>query len=1457
MSEYVITLRANDQLSNAANTAFARLNDALKSASAIGQTAANQINKGFASANTQTSLFSNALQNANHSARNLSGSIKTTEQAANQITDAFVDIARGGSAINGTAQILTASGRAANLFGINLTKVIPLLGVLSAVSRSLQQAGGVSKVLIQSGNAAQYFASRTGLLKNISPILNQANASAKRIGINFAALQPYANQAVSGVDKLVQALAGLDGNKSQIVLPAIDASSTSSLSTINNLISETENRLSSLSRLLNAFGVNLGASLANVGENLSFAFLEQVGEDIESSLLKTSATSKNVFSRMGASATLFSNSMLSTYLEVDDYITGIATSFQDMASVANEALSGMVTALNSQSDDLQIAAGLEKQLDVIQSVSGATGDEMSAVAAKARELGSSTKYTATEAAEGFEILARSGQSASDSISSISPVLELASGQSLDLAQASTFVTDSLSIFGLKAAESGRVADVLSKGASLANTTVAELGLALQYSGGQARSMGIGFERTVAILDSLAVAGLRGEKAGTALRSILAQLDDPASKARQELRSLGVDTNDFSTAIGAMAQAGDSGKAAIRAFGVEAGPALYGFIEQAVQGLQSGASSIDEFEAKLSNATGSAAASAQVAGANYVGAISSMNSAWEGLVETAQSPFLAPLTGYVQIFTSGLQSLTSGLSALQEKFPITTGLIYETLASLGFLATALTAVAVVGMAFAKVMAMAMLRNFIGNVLQASIGLNTYSAAMNKATGSGRALAISTALATRGIVLMGTAVTGMVRAFLPFIAIATAVDMVSRLIELNGQATQAANEYNNSLSELNRLMDERSSLGFDTNDLGKLDTAQLQAYKQNLQDTAATATQAAAELQVSNATFTNFLKDLVGINVEVQGVDELSTQAHAAQAELARVTAQLNQIANTPVSQQELFDRTLIKDGVQDFEAYYQSLQKIHTARADSAIDQVTQSLESFKDSLGSNADPQALIAATGQATQQILAIEAGKAAKQTEFAERVYLTKAQAIQKNAADEQGNTLSTAQQAEQLKQVSQELAQARIANSQQVYDATASALEKAKSDYQNYAGQVKSLEQGIQAEQARQQDVVRNMRRDGMTDSGAYYDRQRELVELNAQFEQAMQSQNYTEAEAIARKREQLSQELAQAAQAAGQSESSAQAESLREVESAHTQINTALQAQKAEAEAAATAQQQQVDTLSAALSTVGESLQALQSDELDLQLNVYAADLETQVEEVKQRLRAQDFQIAMGIDAEAINDSLSALNTNQQILLFDADLTQIEQTLAQLPPAEVEVNPKVIWSQGGGYSDTLDPAQAIEKTLMVNPNTGAVEAAIARLKQPTESTHTIKVQEQGGGTTPGFAGGGFIQGPGTATSDSILARLSRGEYVLRAAAVRHWGVSTLNRLNRLQLPSLPQFPALPRFADGGFVGAGAAEPASNPFSGMQPVVINVGGKQVRGMFEDADMVNTLVNALEGGR
>ncbi|HCL77986.1 MAG TPA: hypothetical protein DIC26_19350 [Pseudomonas sp.] len=102
-------------------------------------------------------------------------------------------------------------------------------------------------------------------------------------------------------------------------------------------------------------------------------------------------------------------------------------------------------------------------------------------------------------------------------------------------------------------------------------------------------------------------------------------------------------------------------------------------------------------------------------------------------------------------------------------------------------------------------------------------------------------------------------------------------------------------------------------------------------------------------------------------------------------------------------------------------------------------------------------------------------------------------------------------------------------------------------------------------------------------------------------------------------------------------------------------------------------------------------------------------------------------------------------------------------------------------------------------------------------------------------------PQFATGGLVRGPGTGTSDSIPALLSNGEYVIRAAAVRKLGKNALDLLNR----GIP----IPRFADGGLVGAVSSMQSSTPSRGT--VNLTLPGGETYTMLAEADQFDRLLN------
>lgn len=160
-----------------------------------------------------------------------------------------------------------------------------------------------------------------------------------------------------------------------------------------------------------------------------------------------------------------------------------------------------------------------------------------------RDLGATTRFTATQAAEGMLALSRAGFDANEAIAALPLTLSLATAGMLDLGTASDLVAVTLRQFGLAAEETERVADVLLNTANNSTTTVSELGEAMKFAGAFAGTLGVSLEETAAAMGVMANAGLRGSLAGTALRQILVGLIKPTRQARDQIEAMGLTMDD--------------------------------------------------------------------------------------------------------------------------------------------------------------------------------------------------------------------------------------------------------------------------------------------------------------------------------------------------------------------------------------------------------------------------------------------------------------------------------------------------------------------------------------------------------------------------------------------------------------------------------------------------------------------------------------------------------------------------------------------------------------------------------------------------------------------------------------------------------------------------------------------------------------------------------------------------
>jgi len=590
------------------------------------------------------------------------------------------------------------------------------------------------------------------------------------------------------------------------------------------------------------------------------------------------------------------------------------------------------------------------------------------------------------------------------------------------------------------------------------------------------------------------------------------------------------------------------------------------------------------------------------------------------------------------------------------------------------------------------------------------------------------------------------------------------------------------------------------------------------------------------------------------------------------ELEKVKAKIKEVAATTI---KVDPKTQpLKDGVKDVEAFYASLQAIGDGQITQALNSVQTAADETVKSLElkgySAANSQLIVQVLQQASNQIVALESSRAQQQIELTERVALAKAEDIRKT-------TQGAEQQATALRALANEVADARVASTQKAYEATRSQLEKAKQEYQKYAEVAKSLEKSIAGELARQADVVQELTRKNMSAAEQYASRKQELATLSGNFESAIAEGNYQKAEEIARKQESLAQQVAEAAKNAGVDEPQANTESLDLVKQAHERINQAMSAQKQVADDNAQSQLAHVKNLTTSMDTLAQTLQGLQDKQIDLKLNVNQAGLDQEFAAIETRLKERDFTVALKFAQEKgipeggldVAKTVQEAKVDPKVVLFNPDITKVNEAIEELKKPSESVHTVVqkteqqvaVTVDENGLIAFNDAAQAkiTPKTLIINPLSTDVDNKIAELKKPTESTHTIHVK-QDGSTPSGYAGGGLIQGPGTETSDSILARLSRNEYVIPAYATHHYGSGFFDQLRRLQIP---------KFANGGLVGGANVNTSTTQNSistivnnlaaqtaqSMTPVTINVTGKPIKFDTDNAGAVEQLVRELTG--
>lgn len=204
------------------------------------------------------------------------------------------------------------------------------------------------------------------------------------------------------------------------------------------------------------------------------------------------------------------------------------------------AIGGIATAVGGLSGAaIKVGSDFEAGMSKVQAISGATGEELIALTEKAKEMGAKTKFSAGESAQAFQYMAQAGWKTGDMLNGIEGIMNLAAASGEDLASVSDIVTDALTAFGLKASDSAHFADVLAKASSNSNTNVGLMGNTFQYVAPVAGALGYSVEDCAVAIGLMANAGIKGEKSGTALRSIFTNLISPTDTVAGAMERLGI------------------------------------------------------------------------------------------------------------------------------------------------------------------------------------------------------------------------------------------------------------------------------------------------------------------------------------------------------------------------------------------------------------------------------------------------------------------------------------------------------------------------------------------------------------------------------------------------------------------------------------------------------------------------------------------------------------------------------------------------------------------------------------------------------------------------------------------------------------------------------------------------------------------------------------------------------
>lgn len=352
--------------------------------------------------------------------------------------------------------------------------------------------------------------------------------------------------------------------------------------------------------------------------------------------------------------------------EAEKGLSGFAGKAGSLLGGAAKAAAGAMAAATTAvvgftGEAVKVGASFDSSMSQVAATMGTTVDEIGELRDFAQEMGSTTSFSASQAADALNYMALAGYDAEKSMAMLPNVLNLAAAGGMELAEASDMVTDASSALGLEEKETAAMVDQMAAAASKSNTSVAQLGAAMLAVGGTAKSMAGGTTEISTALGILADNGTKGAEGGTALRNVL--LGIQGDKFEKTFGELGVSAYDA-----------DGNLRPLKDTLADMNTVMAGMTEQEktdiisntfnkadlknVNALLSTTTERwDELSGAIDNSAGAAQKMADTQLDNLQGDITILQSAWEGFQIAVSDKVTPALREFVQFGSDGLSRLT--------------------------------------------------------------------------------------------------------------------------------------------------------------------------------------------------------------------------------------------------------------------------------------------------------------------------------------------------------------------------------------------------------------------------------------------------------------------------------------------------------------------------------------------------------------------------------------------------------------------------------------------------------------------------------------------------------------------------------------------------------------------------------------------------------------------------------